>query len=380
MKSELLFLIRARTQNTARHQQFRAAGSTGRKKIFPPATDKKRVPAQKLNITESQLWFVRPRHQPILLASAFALGCVNITLALDSFLPPGGNFNLSGWKLTLPDPVATEIPASQLGGGYTNGAFFYTGPDGAMVFWCPVTGGVTSGASYPRSELRELLVATNDNVNWTTRGTHTLEAQCRVLQVPSSKKVIIGQIHAFGGNAQPLVKLQYDNGMVEALVKISPYAEADTNYPFMPVALNTLISYRLQVTNGLLTITVNLSNQTVNLLQNHPAWAKQSLYFKAGGYCQDNLGTNTEGARVSFYHLTVTHSGDMHLATEGFNSSRQFGFNLLAYDAQTYAIQRSSNLFEWADVFTNPAPGSFNFLEIGTAPASQRFYRARQFP
>jgi hypothetical protein len=321
-----------------------------------------------------------PKPQPMLLVGAFAFGCGNVALALDALLPPGGNFNLSCWKLTLPDAGATEVSAPQLAAGYTNAAFFYTGADGAMVFWCPVTGGVTSGSSYPRSELRELLVSTNDNVNWTTRGTHTLEAQCRVLQVPSSKKVVIGQIHAFGGNAQPLVKLQYDNGMVEALVKISPYGETDTDYPFLPMALNTLISYRLQVTNGLLTITVNNSNRTVNLLQNHPAWANQSFYFKAGSYCQDNLGLSPEGARVSFYQLTVTHTGDTHLASAGLNFNRQFGFNLLAYNARTYAIQRSASGLDWMDVFTNLAPGSFNFLETTPATAPRRFYRARQFP
>src|SRR5689334_23501229 len=85
--------------------------------------------------------------------------------ALDPGRPPGGNFDLSHWKLTLPDASASELSAAQLVAGYTNASFFFTGPDGAMVFWCPVTGGTTSGSSYPRSELRELINPSDDNVN-----------------------------------------------------------------------------------------------------------------------------------------------------------------------------------------------------------------------
>ena len=55
---------------------------------------------------------------------------------LNPSLPPSGNFQLTGWNLTLPtgtqgDP--TVIPTSQLASGYTS-PYFYTGPDGAMVF------------------------------------------------------------------------------------------------------------------------------------------------------------------------------------------------------------------------------------------------------
>src|SRR5262245_33612978 len=98
----------------------------------------------------------------------FWLGMVSVWFGqasgqpLDSNLPPGGNFDLSHWKLTLPDANATEIPAEQLDAGYTNSLFFYTAQDGAMTFWSPVTGGVTGETDYPRSELRELLNPDNE--------------------------------------------------------------------------------------------------------------------------------------------------------------------------------------------------------------------------
>ena len=60
--------------------------------------------------------------------------------------------------------------------------------------------------------------------------------------------------------------------------------------------------------DGLLSMTVNGSNRSVNVFQTNPAWTNQTFYFKAGNYCQDNAGATIEGAVVSFYQLSVEHS------------------------------------------------------------------------
>jgi hypothetical protein len=244
----------------------------------------------------------------------FGLACLSLlsfglvpARALNPLLPPGLNFDLTHWKLTLPETGAPEVSVAQLIAGYTNAAYFYTGSRGEMVFWCPVTGGTTSGSSYPRSELREMLNPTSSTVNWTGHGTHTLDAQCRVLKIPSTGKVIIGQIHGYTGNAYPLIKLQYYNGLVDALVKHSPNNSTDTHYYFMNVGLSNLITYQIKVTDGLLSMTVNGSNRAVNIFQTDPDWANQTMYYKAGNYCQDNSGTSTEGALVSFEQLSTSH-------------------------------------------------------------------------
>jgi hypothetical protein len=125
-----------------------------------------------------------------------------------------GNFDLTHWKLALPDARATEIFPTALTAGFTN-ENFYTDANGAMVFWCPVTGGTTHGTTFPRSELREMLDPRKNQINWTGSGTNILDAQCEVLAVPSSGKVIIGQIHAYNGNAYPLIKLQYNQGEIQ---------------------------------------------------------------------------------------------------------------------------------------------------------------------
>ena len=77
--------------------------------------------------------------------------------ALDPDLPPSGNFDLSHWYLGLPvdDEGGTSgdsasISTVELLSGYSNALYFYTGADGAMVFWAPVDGATTPGSSYPR--------------------------------------------------------------------------------------------------------------------------------------------------------------------------------------------------------------------------------------
>ena len=235
--------------------------------------------------------------------------------ALDPSLPPGGNFDLTHWYLGLPvdssggtSGDSASITAAQLVAGYSNALYFYTGADGAMTFWAPVTGATTPGSSYPRSELREQIVPGNNNINWSGYGMHTLDAQCRVIEVASTKKVIIGQIHTKTGEARPLVKLQYNDGTIEALIKNSPTADPDSKYTFSNVGLSNLVTYRIRMVDGLVTVTVNGSSRSHNAFATDPDWANQEFYFKAGSYCQDNVGTASEGARVAFYSLIASHN------------------------------------------------------------------------
>ncbi len=176
-----------------------------------------------------------------------------------------------------------------------------------MDFWCPVNGGVNSGASYPRSELREMLDPEDNSVNWTSQGTHTLDGQCRILQLPSTGRTVIGQIHGYVGAAPVLVLIKAIDGVLNMQVR-ERVADATYQYfPLAPFAIGDLISYRIQLVNGLLTVTVNGQSATVNILTNDAAWAAQTFYFKAGSYPQDNVGDSSEGSRVVFYDLRTSH-------------------------------------------------------------------------
>ena len=241
--------------------------------------------------------------------------------ALNPGLPPGGNFELSPWKLQLPTSNGILTAASGsvdeksgalLEAGFTN-VYFYTGSDGSMVFWAPDNGARTGGSDHPRSELREMLDPSDTSVNWTLYGTHTLNAQCRVWQVPSdTKKVIIGQIHANIGAALPLVKIQFNNGKLEGMIKTNAADDnSDMKFTFASgVGLSNSITYGIKVVNGLVSIAINGVTNSLNVFQSDPNWADNNAYFKAGSYNQTTNQCNcaTDGARVAFYAVSLSHA------------------------------------------------------------------------
>ncbi|MGB7326706.1 MAG: polysaccharide lyase family 7 protein [Rubripirellula sp.] len=228
---------------------------------------------------------------------------------------PGSRFDLSHWKLTLPYDQAhnygghaMEVGAKQLTEDFKD-PHFLTDANGAMVFWCPVVGSTTEGTKFPRCELREMLTPGDPGDNWKMPGSHTMEARCRVLEVPDYPKVVIGQIHSFSGKSKPLVKLQYYKGRIEALIKLSPFSGKDKLIQFPEVELNRDISWKIELKDGVLSISVNDVTQSENIVEHDVTWESQTFYFKAGVYPQDNEGTSSEGARVSFSSLTVRHQG-----------------------------------------------------------------------
>ena len=242
------------------------------------------------------------RRLPMVMVAFFLSS--TLARALDPALPPGGNFDLAHWYLGLPDTGSSSIQPSALEAGYTS-QYFYTGTDGAMVFWAPVNGGTTSGSTYPRSELRELIsgIDNSTNVNWSALGTHALTAQCRVTQVPSNGKVIIGQIH---GGSTPLCKIYYSNGILYTRVHTQPTGGSENQYEFGTTTLGGPINYELEVIDGVLRMTVNGITHTFDFVTGSN-WGGSSFYFKAGSYCQDNVGQSDEGSRVAFYSLNVNH-------------------------------------------------------------------------
>ena len=261
--------------------------------------------------------------------------------ALNSGLPPGGNFDLSNWYLQLPtsNGILTgasgsvdSASAAQLVAGFTN-SYFFTGPDGAMTFWVPDNGAITGGSSHPRSELRELIDPNNSSLNWTLYGTHRLSAQCKVLQVASdTQKVCIGQIHepnyltdgvTPGANNEQMIMFDLGNQKIYANINLDGDQSSSFSQTFISgssVATNTTINYTMSVSNGVLTISVNNVTNAWNLFsgtnylghiaQNWDLASSNSVYFKAGDYNQTGNTCNcaTDGARVAFYSLTTYHA------------------------------------------------------------------------
>jgi len=212
------------------------------------------------------------------------------------------------WNLTIPEGTpAITITTAQLRQGYQSQYFKRDGK--SYVFWAPVTGGTTKGSTYPRSELRETYT-TGALHNWKYNAAdNRLTARLAVEEVPSSGRIIIGQIHAKDVSA-PYLKVIYNEirgvGYVTVEVRKKP---SDSKSPvvmtYTGMPLGQQFSYDVQLSKkGLLKVAIN--NQTYQE-QIDSSWANYYMYFKAGAYVTDNQGPATEGGRVRFYALSATH-------------------------------------------------------------------------
>lgn len=278
---------------------------------------------------------------------------------LDPALPPSGNFELLDWYLSVPTDTdnsgtADSIKESQLVSGYQDNEYFYTAADGGMVFVCPVQGYKTSkNTSYTRTELREMLrrgdtsISTqgvNEN-NWVFGSTSasaqadaggvngTLTATLAVNHVTTTGldsqvgRVIIGQIHA--NDDEPL-RLYYRKlpgnrlGSVyfahepltgsEQWIEMIGSRDDDAPNPSDGIALNEVFSYRVDVVDDLLTVTLARDGKpdvirSVDMSQSGYDSSSQYMYFKAGVYNQNNSGDADDYVQATFYALDNKHEG-----------------------------------------------------------------------
>ncbi|MFG1603975.1 polysaccharide lyase family 7 protein [Actinoplanes sp. NPDC049265] len=247
-------------------------------------------------------------------AAAGTLSVAGITsasaAALDPSLPPGGNFDLSIWSLQLPigSPGSPEtIPPSRLRGrtGYTNPAYFWTDAnDGSMTFWAPEKGVTTPNSNYARSELREMN-ANGSAADWPLAGNHTLSAELRIPSV--TKNVCVGQVHlgSGGSSTKPLLELYYrPNGDIFLGTENSP-AGGQTLHHVGNVALGQHWTYVINVTGNTINLTVNGNRTSYGIPSSFNPYKQ---YFKAGSYNQSSSESTTNGAKVKFYRLSVSHS------------------------------------------------------------------------
>lgn len=278
---------------------------------------------------------------------------------LDPNKPPSENFDLSTWKLSIPDNngsgLATTITVSEINNGYENSNYFYTAADGGMVFKCPVDGYKTStGTTYTRVELREMLRGTNTSIptqgvnenNWVfgTAPTSDINAAGgydgemnatlavnHVTTTGSSShvgRVIIGQIHA---NDDEPIRVYYrklpnntlgsiyfaheptdGNGSEQWYEMIGSRSNSAPN-PSDGIALNETFSYTINVVGDILTFTILREGkddvvETVNMVNSGFNVGGQYMYFKAGVYQGNNSGNDDDYAQVTFYALDKTHT------------------------------------------------------------------------
>ncbi|WP_248927858.1 polysaccharide lyase family 7 protein [Paenibacillus hamazuiensis] len=263
---------------------------------------------------------------------------------LDPSKPPSGNFDLTKWKITLPD--ASEVQPSALSSGYTHPDWFYTDPvTGGMVFVSPNIGDTTSNSSYTRSELREMLnpsagtkslgnnfvTSTSSSASQSQAGgvDGTMKATLRVDRVSttgdSSKvgRVVVGQIH---GPDTEVIRLYYhkrpsdSKGAIyfgtDDLSNNNTYVNIiggpSSLNPSNGIELGQKWSYEIKLAGLQLTVTITPEggSPTTVTYTIPSGYNDKYLYYKAGVYNQNNTDTSSDQSdhvKATFFSLTHTH-------------------------------------------------------------------------
>jgi len=286
----------------------------------------------------------------------------NDLAVLNPKAPPGLNFDLLDWNITVPtdannDGKIDTIPEEFLAKGFSYKPYFYTAEDGGMVFTAFVKGPKTSkNTKYTRSELREMLRRGNNRIktqgvnenNWvfsSVRGKEQrkaggvdgrLEATLAVNNVTVTGdpkqvgRVIVGQIHAKDDEPARIYYRKLPNNTKGSIyLAHEPRGGDDEYYEFVGsrasnakdpedgVALNEKFSYIIDVKGDILTVTLIREGRddiihVVDMQDSGYNKRNQYMYFKAGVYNQNSTGLPEDYAQATFYRLVNTHKGYDH--------------------------------------------------------------------
>ena len=294
-----------------------------------------------------------------------AEGCSSAQLTItDSISPdnaPSDNFDLSTWKLTIPesesgirDDDAIDISVAELINQYTHPAYFYTAEDGGMVFRCSPRGARTSsGTKYARTELREMLRGTDTSIptqgvnqnNWVFGSAPQadidaaagydghMEVTLAINEVTTTGdsgqvgRVVIGQIHA---NSDEPIRVYYrklpnnEKGTVyfahEPRTGSEIYIDdmigsrsSSASNPTDGIALNERFTYVIDVVGNMLTFTLSRAGKAdiirqVDMSNSRFDETGQYMYFKAGVYVQNNTGNEDDFTQATFYSIEKSQS------------------------------------------------------------------------
>ncbi|WP_201861595.1 polysaccharide lyase family 7 protein [Microvirga soli] len=248
-------------------------------------------------------------------------------MALNPSVAPGGNFDLSNWKITLPVDANGGLSGNAMEvknlSTYQNSKYFYTAADGAMTFVASVDGATTSGSSYARSELREMNGTANAAWNLKTGGfmSATLEVDAAPIRDGMGGRIIVGQIH---GQNDELVRLYWENGKLYFANDQAGSSNSETKFYFVNasgqqpnVSLDERFSYTIDAKGDTLEVTVFADGQIYKSVSKiNSVWQSDTFYFKAGAYLGANETNGTGYGQTSFYALNFNHDGTVTTPTQ----------------------------------------------------------------
>lgn len=254
----------------------------------------------------------------------------------DEYLLP--DIDLNNWKVTLPIGNPTEVKPPEILDYATNETlkpFMYNdSSDGSLVFYT-YPAASTANSSYSRTELRELMDPTTNNVNWTFKQGGNMRGTLSVPDISTDAdgdphRVIIMQIHGRltneqrdligedDNNAPPVLKIYWVDGVVRVKTKVlkdlnDTYEEMlhtnawgdDAGRNFAEAVGTDKFTLEISASEGRMEVTLNDDETFVYDDIHMEKWGVFENYFKAGNY----LVTRDENAYsyVKYYDLVVTH-------------------------------------------------------------------------
>ncbi|MBL4632090.1 MAG: polysaccharide lyase family 7 protein [Paraglaciecola sp.] len=287
--------------------------------------------------------------------------CAGANGQIIDLFPNELGIELVDWYLSIPTDgdnsgTSDSIKEDSLAAGYTNSEFFYASADNGIVMRSPSYGFKTSvNTNYVRVELREMLrrgdsssstQGVNKN-NWVF-GSASNEGQANAGGVDGELNVtlavnnvtttganyqigrlVIGQIHA--NNDEP-IRLYYrklpdnDKGSIyfahesrvqgsdEIYVEMIGSKSNDASNPSDGIALNEKFSYKINVTDNLLTVTIIRDGKDdvvadVDMSNSLFDENSQYHYFKVGVYHLNNSSDLDQYAQATFYEIRNAHTG-----------------------------------------------------------------------
>lgn len=264
------------------------------------------------------------------------------------------NIDLSHWKVTIPTanengkPIEFSPPEIKKYASIDAlKEFMYPdSTDGSIVFYAyPLSS--TANSKYSRSELREQMVAGDNDTNWkfedggymkVTMSVPSITKEKRKTQFDFDKKpkrreghrVMIAQIHGKltkaqqkligqrDTNAPPILKVYYQDGKIQVkrkILKINNPNEAQTlvtknwiddkPHNFNKNVKHKKFTLEVIVSDGRLEVVLNNDERVVYEDDEMKEWNVFENYFKTGNY----LNTRDKGASatVKIYELEVSH-------------------------------------------------------------------------
>ena len=281
-------------------------------------------------------------------------------------LPPGRNFDLLGWYLSVPtdtnkDGRSDQVSELELARGAVDERYFYTADDGGMVFRTPVAGARTSSNTrYTRSELREMLRRGNTQIrtktddgspnknNWVFSSAPpralqmaggvdgVLRATLAVNHVTTTGdkgqvgRVIVGQIHAavdepirlyyrkLPGNTRGSIYAAHEpSGGDDIFFELIGSRSNSAADPADGIALDEKFSYEIETRGNLLHVSISQdgavrAKQTIDMSDSGYDVLEDYMYFKAGVYNQNDSGDPDDFVQATFYELEKSHDKYAH--------------------------------------------------------------------